>query len=186
MRFDIGSSLCKLVATPLLMKKLLSWILFSVVFGVAQAAPQTPEPALTVQFGNETLPAFAASQLISPREAALPEYPQMELQRSTGGRAVLTILVEADGTVSAVDVASSIPAPAFGAAARAAALKWKYVPLQRQGQATRFVVQQAVIFDSSVSRNDWSFQNEQALSSQRSRPPATPSLSPLPAPVLSR
>ena len=166
------------------MKKSFSLILLSVVFSVAQAS-QTPEPALTVQFRNETLPVFTADQLVSPRESALPEYPQGELQRSTGGRAVLAILVEADGSVSAVDVASSIPAPAFGAAARAAALKWKYAPLQRQGQATRFLVQQAVIFDSPGS-SEWSLQNEQALLSQRSQPRATPSLSPLPAPVLSR
>jgi TonB family protein len=63
-----------------------------------------------------------------------PEYPTQARERGTAGWVDVEFTVRADGTVSDITVAGAEPAGVFEAAALSAVRKWRYEPVQRNGQ----------------------------------------------------
>ena len=115
-------------------------------------AGPTNEPAYpaltTINFRGEELPVYAPPRLISPKESVAPRYPFKELMSEMDGQATVIFLVGTDGKVAEVNILSSTPTAGFGQAARAAIKHWHFEPQMREGQPTKFIVQQTVIFKS--------------------------------------
>jgi TonB family protein len=63
-----------------------------------------------------------------------PEYPTQARERGTAGWVDVEFTVRTDGTVSDITVAGAEPAGVFEAAALSAVRKWRYEPVQRNGQ----------------------------------------------------
>jgi TonB family protein len=64
-----------------------------------------------------------------------PEYPTLARERGTSGWVDVEFTVRSDGTVSDITVAGAEPAGVFEQAALSALRKWRYEPMQRNGQA---------------------------------------------------
>lgn len=64
-----------------------------------------------------------------------PDYPSLARERGTSGWVDVEFTVRSDGTVSDVTVAGAEPAGVFEQAALSAVRKWRYEPVQRNGQA---------------------------------------------------
>jgi TonB family protein len=64
-----------------------------------------------------------------------PEYPTLARERGTSGWVDVEFTVRSDGTVSDITVAGAEPAGVFEQAALSALRKWRYQPMQRNGQA---------------------------------------------------
>jgi TonB family protein len=64
-----------------------------------------------------------------------PEYPTLARERGTSGWVDVEFTVRSDGTVSDITVAGAEPAGVFEQAALSALRKWRYEPIQRNGQA---------------------------------------------------
>lgn len=63
-----------------------------------------------------------------------PDYPSLARERGTSGWVDVEFTVRSDGTVSDVTVAGAEPAGVFEQAALSAVRKWRYEPIQRNGQ----------------------------------------------------
>jgi protein TonB len=129
------------------MKKLIPFVLLLLTFAGAQARERNPAPHSTITIEGEELPFYAPPNLILPKKSVPPRYPESEKKDQVAGTAVINLLVGTDGKVTEVQIIYSEPTPAFGVAARAAALQWRYKPLSREGKVTRFIVQMPITFD---------------------------------------
>jgi TonB family protein len=127
------------------MKKLFLPVLLSLTCLGAFAKDPASRPVTMINLRGEQLPLFAFPQA---RKKGAPQYPKAELATRTSGKAVLIMLVGEDGKVVEVEVSSSVPSAAFGEAARAAALKWRFEPLTYNGKPTRFLAQQELVFSA--------------------------------------
>ncbi len=79
---------------------------------------------------NEAVSALTLKQT----RKADPEYPTQARERGTAGWVDVEFTVRTDGTVSDITVAGAEPAGVFEAAALSAVRKWRYEPVQRNGQ----------------------------------------------------
>lgn len=77
---------------------------------------------------------------------ARPEYPAVARENRWEGVTVLRFEVQGDGTVGFVEVASSSGYAVLDEAAKQAVQQWRFVPLKRNGQPVRVVVEQAIAF----------------------------------------
>lgn len=91
--------------------------------GPVTNAPVPAPPALE-------LPSADAAYLDNPR----PEYPRASRRLGEQGRVVLRVLIEADGTASRAELATSSGFERLDEAARVAVLRWRYVPGKRAGR----------------------------------------------------
>jgi TonB family protein len=80
---------------------------------------------------NEVVSALTLRQI----RKVEPEYPTLARERGTSGWVDVEFTVRSDGTVADVTVAGAEPAGVFEGAALSALRKWRYEPVQRNGQA---------------------------------------------------
>ena len=86
-----------------------------------------------VEGNEESLELVMASDL-TPLTMLPPQYPPTALMRGLEGWVDLVFLVTAEGTVEEPTVVAAKPTRTFDAAARAAALHWRFRPVVRDGQ----------------------------------------------------
>lgn len=101
-----------------------------------------------------TRPIEASQADVPPRRVpgAEPLYPALEARAGHEGAAVLRLLVRADGSVASATVLEVRGAPAFGEAAREAALGWRFEPAQQAGRAVDCLCTQRLAFTLGRSR----------------------------------
>lgn len=80
-----------------------------------------------------------------------PRYPEHALAQGITGRVELLLTLDADGSVRRAEVLESTPAGVFDAAAREAAMDWKFVPPELDGHPTGSQVRIPIDFDLSGS-----------------------------------
>lgn len=106
-------------------------------------------PAATVAAPR---PATRATEISAPRSNASglnnpkPPYPLLSRNLGEEGTVILNVMVETDGTVSAVSIARSSGYDRLDQSALRTVQRWHYQPAQQQGQAIRMRNQQPVTF----------------------------------------
>ncbi len=117
-----------------------------IFLGFAEAKPIDPVPVAMVQYKGEDIPVFEPRQVI-PTSTENPHYPDDQRDKRVVGQAVIVVIVGVDGKVIEADIKESKPAPSFGVAAQAAVKKWRWPRVKHNGQPTKFIVQQVVMFE---------------------------------------
>jgi len=111
----------------------------------AAPAPVMPPPVATAPASAQPAPAAAPAAPAAPEVISAlslrvvrkvePEYPQQALERLVSGWVEMEFTVMKDGTVQNVVVIESQPRRTFDNAAMAAMRRWRFQPVQRDGEA---------------------------------------------------
>jgi len=88
----------------------------------------------TAQDSQRRVNAVVSALSLRQTRKAEPEYPTLARERGTSGWVDVEFTVRSDGTVSDITVMGAEPAGVFEQAALSAARKWRYEPVQRNGQ----------------------------------------------------
>lgn len=95
------------------------------------ATHASPSAAPTALAAKIELPSSDADYLHNPK----PEYPPMSRRRGEQGKVVVRVLIAIDGTAQSGEVKTSSGFERLDQAALTTALRWRYVPGKRGGQA---------------------------------------------------
>lgn len=83
-----------------------------------------------------------------------PHYPEEAARQYIGGKVVLRVTVDADGSVADVQVEESTPAGVFDAPAIEAARQWKFEPATRNGSPVGGQVLVPITFEATPAQSD--------------------------------
>ncbi len=110
----------------------------SVLAGALSLLTAVPAPAETVRLTEENAKIL---------QKVPPAYPPIARQMHLSGKVVLDMTVAEDGGVEKVDVVSGSPILSSGASA--AAMKWKFQPVQADGKPAKAIVRITFNFTAS-------------------------------------
>lgn len=118
------------------------------------AEPSREAPGLPLDLPLLADPRYYTARELDVQPIALrrlePAYPPAAEARGVGGRVLVRLHLEADGSVSRIEVVSVAPAGVFGELFRQATLEAlrsaRFRPAQRNGQPVRAVVEIPVVF----------------------------------------
>lgn len=114
---------------------------------------ESPGPALNVPLLADTRYYTAKELDVQPTALRRPEplYPVRAEEQGVAGRVVIRLHLEADGSISRIEVVSVMPGGVFGEMFRKATLDslgaTRFKPAQRNGQPVRAVVEIPVVFE---------------------------------------
>lgn len=117
------------------------------------AGPDSLRPVINVPLLADTRYYTAKELDMQPSALRRPQpvYPPRAEEQGVAGRVVVRLHLEADGSVSRMEVVSMAPGGAFGELFRKATLDSlagiRFRPAQRNGRAVRAVVEIPVVFE---------------------------------------
>ena len=113
---------------------------------LAWAKAIEPTPLTVVTYKGEEIPVYDVKD-VRPKSFEQPRYPDEARDLRAEGQAIIVVVVDTSGKVIEADIKESKPTAAFGVAAQKAVRQWRYPKLTRNGQPTKFILQQVIMFE---------------------------------------
>ncbi|MBS0483805.1 MAG: energy transducer TonB, partial [Proteobacteria bacterium] len=119
------------------------------LLGLDSGAGKNMDDSLLGKTGNAVMTADLVDVPPKPVTRGTFKYPPAAKKNGVKGYVVLSVLVEADGSVNQVQVLESNPSGIFDASALQGIRNWHFEPAKYKGETVRVWAKQKIRFDLS-------------------------------------